>query len=93
MAREAGCSPSQVAINWVRQKPGNVIPILGCRTLAQAQDNIASLDHRLTDAQIAELDALADFKMGFPLGFLKSDHVGNLLFGETFAALDRVAAS
>lgn len=87
VAREAGCSPAQAAINWVRQKPGKVIPILGCRTLAQARDNLACLDFHLTDAQIAELDALADFKMGFPLGFLKSDHVGNMLFGETFKML------
>lgn len=87
VAREAGCSPAQVAINWVRQKPGKVIPILGCRTLVQAKDNLACLDHCLTEAQMQELDAIADFKMGFPLGFLKSDHVGNLLFGETFKQL------
>lgn len=87
IAREAGCSPAQVAINWVRQKPGTIIPILGCRTLAQAQDNLACLNFRLSDSHIAELDALADFKLGFPLGFLKSDHVGNMLFGETFNML------
>lgn len=87
VAEEAGCSPAQAAINWVRQKPGKVIPILGCRTLAQAKDNLACLDFCLTDAQMQELDTVADFKIGFPLGFLKSDHVGNLLFGETFKML------
>jgi len=92
VAREVGCTPAQAAINWVRQKPGNIIPILGCRTLAQAKDNLACLDFCLTDAQMSELDALADFKMGFPLGFLKSDHVGDMLFGETFKLLaDRPA--
>jgi aryl-alcohol dehydrogenase-like predicted oxidoreductase len=92
VAREAGCSPAQAAINWVRRKPGNLIPILGCRTLAQAQDNLACLDDCLTDSQIEELDAVAGFTMGFPLGFLKSDHVGNLLFGETYRALESVHA-
>ncbi len=92
VAREAGCSPAQVAINWVRQKPGNIIPILGCRTLAQAKDNIGCLDFQLSDAHMEELDKIADFKLGFPLAFLKGDHVGNLIFGETLALLaDRPA--
>ncbi|MEW6084987.1 MAG: aldo/keto reductase [Chloroflexota bacterium] len=92
IAREAGCSPAQVAINWVRQKPGTIIPILGCRTLAQAQDNLACLNFQLSDSHMEELDALAEFKLGFPHGFLKSDHVGNLIFGETLPLLaDRPA--
>lgn len=88
VAKDLGCSPAQVAINWVRQKPGNIIPILGCRTLAQAQDNLTCLDYRLSDAHMDELNQIADFKLGFPLSFLKSDHVGNLIFGETFKKLD-----
>ncbi len=92
IAREAGCSPAQVAINWVRQKPGTIIPILGCRTLAQAKDNLGCLNFQLSDSHMEELDALAEFKLGFPHGFLKSDHVGNLIFGETLPLLaDRPA--
>jgi len=87
VAREAGCSPAQAAINWVRQQPGNVIPILGCRTLAQAKDNLGCLEFQLSDSYMEKLSSLADFKIGFPLGFLKSDHVGNMLFGETFPML------
>lgn len=92
IAREAGCSPAQVAINWVRQKPGAIIPILGCRTLAQAKDNLGCLNFQLSDSHMEELDALADFMLGFPHGFLKSDHIGNLIFGETLPLLaDRPA--
>ena len=92
IASEIGRSPAQVAINWVRQQPGNIIPILGCRTLAQLQDNLCCLDFQLGEDQLRELDKLADFKLGFPLGFLKSDHVGNLIFGETLGLLsDRPA--
>lgn len=87
VAREAGCSPAQVAINWVRQKPGNIIPILGCRTLAQVKDTLGCLEFQLSDAHLDELNALADFKLGFPLAFLKGDHVGNLIFGETLSLL------
>lgn len=88
VAKEIGCSPAQVAINWVRQQLGNIIPILGCRTFAQVQDNLGCLNLPLSNEQMEELSKLADFKLGFPLSFLKSDHVGNLLFGETFKKLD-----
>ena len=87
IARDMGRSPAQVAINWVRQQPGNIIPILGCRTLAQLQDNFCCLEFQLTSEQMDELSQLADFKMGFPLSFLKSNHVGNLIFGETLELL------
>ena len=88
IAAEAGHSPSQVAINWVRQQPGNVIPILGARTEAQINDNLGCLDFTLTGEQMAKLNELADFKIGFPNSFLKSDHVRGLIYGDTFARLD-----
>jgi aryl-alcohol dehydrogenase-like predicted oxidoreductase len=88
IAAEAGRSPSQVAINWVRQQPGNVIPILGARTEEQIADNLLCLDFTLTAEQMAKLNELADFKIGFPNSFLKSDHVRGLIHGDTFARLD-----
>jgi aryl-alcohol dehydrogenase-like predicted oxidoreductase len=88
LAQEIGRTPAQVAINWVRQQPGNVIPILGCRSEKQIEDNLGCLDFRLTDEQMAELSKIADFKVGFPASFLHSTHVRGLIFGETFALLD-----
>ena len=32
ISREIGCSPAQVAISWVRQQPGPVIPLIAART-------------------------------------------------------------
>lgn len=86
-AQEMGKSPSQVAINWVRQQ-ANVIPILGARTLAQLEDNLGCLDFRLTDEQMAQLNEISDFKVGFPLSFLTNDHVRGLIFGDTFQYID-----
>ncbi|HLU12103.1 MAG TPA: aldo/keto reductase [Oceanobacillus sp.] len=88
LAREIGRTPAQVAINWVRQQPGNVIPILGCRTEKQLEDNLGCLDFRLTDEQMAELEKVAAFKIGFPASFLHSNHVRGMIFGDTFARLD-----
>ncbi len=35
VAEEIGKSPSQVALNWVRQQPGVIIPIIGAKTKKQ----------------------------------------------------------
>lgn len=88
IAQEIGCLPAQVAIAWARQQNKNIIPILGCRTLKQAQDNLGCLNINLTSPRIEALNSLTDFKLGFPLSFLKGDHVGGLLFGETLKKLE-----
>lgn len=88
MAAQLGCTPAQLALAWVRQQPGQLIPILGCRSEAQLLDNLGCLDVRLADEQLAALGALAGFSLGFPNGFLHSPHVRNLIFGDSFARLD-----
>src|SRR5258706_15174312 len=42
IAREVGCSPAQVAISWLRQQPGTVIPLIAARTEEQFRDNLAA---------------------------------------------------
>jgi len=88
MGREIGRTPSQIAINWVRQQRGNVIPIVGARTEAQIVDNLGALDFGLSAEQMAALGGLAEFKVGFPMSFLTSEHVRGLIYGDTFAAID-----
>ncbi|NOK60129.1 MAG: hypothetical protein GFH27_549291n322 [Chloroflexi bacterium AL-W] len=73
---------------YVRQQPGNIILILGCRTTDQMQDNLGCLDFQITGEQLATLNAVADFNIGFPYSFLHSDNVRNLVFGDSFALLD-----
>ena len=93
LADEFGCTPAQAALAWVRQQPGLVIPILGCRTEAQILDNLGCLDVHLTSEQLAALSTIADFKPGFPASFLHSSNVRNLIFGDTFERLDVHRAS
>lgn len=88
VAGEVGCSPAQAAIAWARRKLDTLIPILGCRSLRQLEDNLGALDVRLGDAQMQALDGAAGFSLGFPQSFLHSAHVRGLIFGDTFARLD-----
>jgi aryl-alcohol dehydrogenase-like predicted oxidoreductase len=88
VAGEAGCTPAQVALNWVRQRPGLLIPIIGARTEDQARDNLACLEHELSQELLERLTAAAPISLGFPHSFLASEHVTQLIFGETRPLID-----
>lgn len=57
LARELGRPMAQVALAWVRQKPGVSAPIIGVTKPAQLAEAIDGLDLVLTPGQIADLEA------------------------------------
>lgn len=71
IAEGAGRRPHQVALSWLRQRPFAVpvIPILGARSTTQLAENLAVLDFRLSNEEIAELDAVSAIEPGFPHDF------------------------
>lgn len=84
LANETGHTPSQIAINWVRQRPFHMIPILGARSETQLKDNLGCLDFELTAEQLERLNEASPIDLGFPHSFLNSSHVRGLIFGKTF---------
>lgn len=88
MAEELGCTPSQIAINWVRQRSSQVIPILGARSEKQLRDNLGCLGFDLDHQQLDRLDKASPIDLGFPHSFLNSDHVRGLIFGKTFDLIE-----
>ncbi len=84
LAEETGYTPSQVAINWVRQRPYQMIPIVGARSEKQLKENLGCLDVELTMEQIERLNKASPIDLGFPHSFLDSDHVRGLIFGKTY---------
>ena len=88
LADEIGRTPSQIAINWVRQQPYLVIPIVGARSEKHLRDNMGCLNFELTAEQITRLSNASPIDLGFPHSFLGSDHVRGLIFGKTFAQID-----
>ena len=90
VAREIGRTPSQVAINWVRQQErGRIIPILGARTEAHIRDNLACLEFELTPEQLQRLAAANPLDLGFPHYFFHSQGTRDLIFGGTYDMIDR----
>ncbi|MBB4634403.1 aldo/keto reductase [Longimicrobium terrae] len=71
VAREAGSNPGRVAISWVASK--GVIPIIGPRTRAQLDDNLAATELRLTPDQLRRLDEASAIPLGFPHDLLAAE--------------------
>ncbi len=70
VAAELGTGVAQVALAWLLARPGVASPILGARTLAQLEGNLASLAVDLPAELAARLDAASAPAPIFPHGFL-----------------------
>jgi len=83
IAAEIGATPSQVALAWTLQNPTVVAPIIGARTLAQAQDNLKALTVRLEESHMSRLDQASAPELIFPERFVARPMVQQLVFGGT----------
>ena len=59
LARDKGCTPSQLALAWLSAQPGVSAPIIGPRTLEQATDNLGASKVTITDQDRARIDEIA----------------------------------
>lgn len=71
-ARELGCTAAQLALAWLRQRGDCHIPIIGARSIAQIESNLALTDWRMPADCMARLDAAGEEAAGFPLDFLRA---------------------
>ena len=58
MAREAGCTPAQLALAWLLAKSDSILPIPGTTQIDHLEENLEALSVRLNDAIIGRVDAL-----------------------------------
>ena len=70
VAEKIGRTPAQVALNWVRQQPGVIVPLVGAKTRSQLDENLGCLDFELAPEDVARLDAVSKIELGFPHDFL-----------------------
>ncbi len=59
-ARGMNVSPAEIALAWVRDRPGVVAPIVGIRTAAQMEAALASEDLELPPELVQALDDVSD---------------------------------
>jgi aryl-alcohol dehydrogenase-like predicted oxidoreductase len=83
LADEIGASPAQVALAWLRERPGAVVPIIGARSEEQFRDNLASVDVTLDSAASERLDRASAIELGFPHDFLRGEPLPRqMIYGE-----------
>ncbi|MGD0423247.1 MAG: aldo/keto reductase [Candidatus Bathyarchaeia archaeon] len=87
VAKEIGCSPSQVALAWLRTRPGSIVPILGARRLDQIRDNMSCLDVTLPNPYLRRLDEVSRIDLGFPHSFLASPVRRDRLYGGLYSRI------
>ncbi|MGA5554571.1 aldo/keto reductase [Streptomyces lavendulocolor] len=88
IAEEGGWSPAQVALAWLRGRPGNIVPLIGASRPAQLADNLACLDVDLDAAAVARLDEVSAVPLGFPHDFLRDPGVRRNVHGHRGADVD-----
>ncbi len=57
MAADKGCTPAQLALAWVLAQGEDLVPIPGTKHIRYLDDNIGALDVRLSDEDLAAIDA------------------------------------
>ena len=80
LAEKLGRTPAQVALNWVRQGEGVIVPLVGAKTREQLDDNLGCLDFELDLADKDRLDQVSHIEKGFPhdmIAGFKTDKIIN----------------
>jgi len=68
LAAERGTTPAQVALNWVRCKPGVDTVLIGARNEQQLRDNLAAATWELSAEEMARLDEVSATPEPYPFG-------------------------
>jgi aryl-alcohol dehydrogenase-like predicted oxidoreductase len=63
LAAELGRSPAQVALNWVKDRPGVTAPIIGARTIDQLNDNLGCVGWALGAEQAERLNRVSELPL------------------------------
>jgi aryl-alcohol dehydrogenase-like predicted oxidoreductase len=66
IARSRGATPAQVAINYLRRKPGVTSVIIGARNERQLCDNLASAGWTMTNEEVQRLDKISAVPLPYP---------------------------
>ncbi len=72
VAAESEATPAQVALNWVRQGSGVIVPLVGARVLSQLEENLGCLRFSLSAEQMQRLDRVSEIELGFPHDMLRA---------------------
>ena len=73
---ETGKSVSQIALNWLLQRPTVATLIVGARTEAQLLENLGAVGWSLTKEQVVKLDAASQVTLPYPYWHQRATFLG-----------------
>ncbi|MFG2094819.1 aldo/keto reductase [Streptomyces sp. NPDC048612] len=88
VAEQGGWSPAQVALAWLRSRPGNIIPIIAATKESQLADNLGAVGITLDADALDRLDRTSEVPLGFPHDFLRQPGVVENVYGDRWAAIE-----
>jgi aryl-alcohol dehydrogenase-like predicted oxidoreductase len=59
VARQKGCTPSQLALAWLLARGQDIVPIPGTKRVKYLEENVGALDVHLAPEDLARIDAIA----------------------------------
>ncbi|HVY55801.1 MAG TPA: aldo/keto reductase [Thermodesulfobacteriota bacterium] len=89
VAKELDRTPSQVALNWIRQQPGRPIPIIGATKPAHIEDNLKCVEFELSPQHLKRLDEVSAIELGFPQDFINMKEIKHMLYGGTYDMIEK----
>ncbi len=66
IAEAHDCSPARISLAWLLAKPVVTSIIIGAKRLDQLNDNLAAVDLKLTDDELAKLDEVSALPPEYP---------------------------
>ncbi len=88
IAAEIDRTPSQVALNWIRQQPGHPIPIIGARKSSHIEDNLKCVEFELSPDYLKRLDDASAIQLGFPHDLMNIKEVKAMLYAGTYDSIE-----
>ncbi|MGC5773135.1 aldo/keto reductase [Paenibacillus pabuli] len=73
LAKQKGCTASQLALAWLLGKGEHIVPIPGTRSLERVHENLGSLQVTITDDELAEIERIS------PKGFAAGERYPGML--------------
>ncbi len=86
IAQELDSNPGRVAIAWVKAR--GVLPVIGPRTRAQLDDNLAATALTLSDEHLRRLDEATAVPAGYPHELLAAPEQRAIMTGSRWELLD-----
>jgi aryl-alcohol dehydrogenase-like predicted oxidoreductase len=87
VAEALGHTPSQVALAWLMQRAGTIIPIVGARRAEQLAETLQATEITLPEEARRRLDTVSAIDLGFPHEWLTRGYVRDLIYGDTYALI------